>query len=94
MASSQHFTNQNIFMQIDEIRHLLAEQFADAHIEVTLDGGHVNITVISSAFVGLNPVKKQQLVYAVLAEPIASGAIHAVNMKTYTPVEWQTLATS
>jgi acid stress-induced BolA-like protein IbaG/YrbA len=81
-------------MQIDEIEHLLAEQFADAHIEIALDGGHVNVTVVSSAFVGLNPVKKQQLVYAVLAEPIASGAIHAVNMKTYTPVEWQTLATS
>jgi acid stress-induced BolA-like protein IbaG/YrbA len=81
-------------MQIDEIQHLLAEQFTNAHIEVSLDGGHVNITVVSSAFVGLSPVKKQQLVYAVLAQHIASGAIHAVNMKTYTPAERQKLATS
>ena len=80
-------------MQSDEIKHLLAKQFADAHIEVALDGSHVNITVVSATFVGLSPVKKQQSVYAALAEPIASGAIHAVNMKTYTPTEWQNLAT-
>ena len=81
-------------MQIDEIKRLLAEQFADAHIEASLDGSHVNVTVVSSMFIGLSPVKKQQSVYAALAEPIASGAIHAVNMKTYTPDEWQNLANS
>ena len=76
-------------MQADEIRSLFAEQFTDAHIEVNLDGSHVNVIIVSSLFVGLNPVKKQQSVYAALAESIASGAIHAVNMKTYTPEEWQ-----
>ena len=81
-------------MQIDEIKNLLAEHFVDAHIEVILDGSHANITIVSDVFAGLNPVKKQQSVYAVLAEAIASGDIHAVNMKTYTPAEWQSLTVS
>jgi len=36
----------------------------------------------------LNPVKKQQLVYGALSDEIASGVIHAVNMRTYTPEQW------
>jgi acid stress-induced BolA-like protein IbaG/YrbA len=36
-------------------------------------------------------VKKQQLVYQCLQQHIASGAIHALTIKTYTPEQWQTL---
>ena len=81
-------------MQADEIKQRLIEQFVDAHIEVNLDGSHVNVTIVSNSFVGLSPVKKQQSVYNVLADAIASGAIHAVNMKTYTPDEWQNIQPS
>jgi acid stress-induced BolA-like protein IbaG/YrbA len=34
-------------------------------------------------------VKKQQLIYAALNEQIADGTIHAVNIRTYTPAQWQ-----
>ena len=47
-----------------------------------------NDSVIGDVFEGLRPVKKQQLVYAVLNEHIASGAIHAVNMRLYTRDQW------
>ncbi len=76
-------------MQPDEIKRLLESQITDSDVEVSIDGSHVNLVVVSPAFEGLNAVKKQQLVYGVLADPIASGVIHAVNMKTYTPAEWQ-----
>jgi monothiol glutaredoxin len=45
--------------------------------------------VISSQFVDLSLVKKQQLVLATLKEPLASGKLHAVSVKAYTPDEWQ-----
>jgi acid stress-induced BolA-like protein IbaG/YrbA len=32
------------------------------------------------------------VVYAALQEQIASGVIHAVNMKTFTNEEWQQIA--
>ncbi len=53
------------------------------------DGRHFEITIVSSHFEGHRPVKKQQMVYAVLNEKIADGVIHAVMMKTLTPAEWQ-----
>ena len=75
-------------MDIDDIKQLLAEKFTDAQlIEVTLDGSHVNVTVVSDAFAGLRAVGRQKLVYSALAQPITSGEIHAVHMKTYTPDE-------
>ena len=43
---------------------------------------------ISERFAGLSPVKKQQLVYATVNQHIASGAIHALSMQTFTPEEW------
>jgi acid stress-induced BolA-like protein IbaG/YrbA len=75
-------------MQPVEIKALLQQSIAGSEVEVSVEGSHVNVIVVSAVFEGLNPVKKQQLVYAALAEQIASGAIHAVNMKTYTPEQW------
>ncbi|MBU3069725.1 BolA/IbaG family iron-sulfur metabolism protein [Aestuariicella sp. G3-2] len=75
-------------MQPEEIKALLEQQIANSQVEVSVDGSHVNLIVVSPAFEGLNPVKKQQLVYGALSDQIASGLIHAVNMKTYTPEQW------
>jgi acid stress-induced BolA-like protein IbaG/YrbA len=76
-------------MDIQAIRQLLAQQFPGAHIEADFEGSHLNVLLVSDVFVGLSPVKKQQRVYAVLNEKIASGEVHAVNMKTLTPDQWQ-----
>jgi acid stress-induced BolA-like protein IbaG/YrbA len=37
-------------------------------------------------------VKKQQLIYAALTDHIADGSIHAVNIRTFTPDQWQAQA--
>ena len=52
-------------------------------------GDRFQIRVISTAFDGLMPVKKQQLVYATINEQIQSNTIHAVQIITYTPAEWE-----
>jgi acid stress-induced BolA-like protein IbaG/YrbA len=49
------------------------------------------VVVVSPVFEALNTVKRQQLVYSHLQEAIASGAIHAVTMKTYTPDQFAKL---
>jgi acid stress-induced BolA-like protein IbaG/YrbA len=71
------------------IKQLLLSRLAEADVEVTGDGRHFDIVVVSDAFKGLSPVKKQQLVYGALQAEIADGSIHAVNMKTLTREEWQ-----
>jgi acid stress-induced BolA-like protein IbaG/YrbA len=64
---------------------LIQVAFPDAQVSVSLNGGHVDITVISADFVGMRPVARQQRVYAPLANLIADGTLHAVNISALTP---------
>ena len=66
----------------------LKTAFTDAHVEISGDGSHFDVLVVSDDFEGVRAVKKQQMVYAVLNDQIASGAMHAVNMKLFTKAEW------
>lgn len=72
-------------MTEQELTALLVEAFPESDVSVSLDGGHVDIHIISSLFEGLRPVSRQQKVYAPLAGLIADGTLHAVNIKTGTP---------
>ncbi|MFT6791628.1 MAG: acid stress-induced BolA-like protein IbaG/YrbA [Cellvibrionaceae bacterium] len=72
-------------MDTDAIKNLLQNAFPDAEIAVDFEGSHLHLQVISDTFTGLSPVKRQQKIYAVLNEKIASGEIHAVNMVLSTP---------
>lgn len=50
-------------------------------------GGKHAVTIVGDAFEGLSAVKRQQAVYRILNEHIASGAIHAVTMRLLTEAE-------
>jgi len=77
-------------MDIQAIKTLLEQHFPEAqHINTEFEGSHLNVLIVSDVFTGLSPIKKQQRVYAALNEKIASGEVHAVNMKTLTPAQWQ-----
>lgn len=78
-------------MQAEEVKQVIENQLEGSQVITAGEGCNFEITVISDAFAGLMPVKKQQLVYACLNEHIASGAIHAVTLKTYTPEQWAAL---
>lgn len=79
-------------MHANEVKALLEAQLADAEISVEGEGCDFRLQIVSEVFVGLGPVKRQQLVYSHLNELIASGAIHAVTMTTQTPAERQASA--
>lgn len=74
-------------MDSKDIKTLLQPHFTDGVIDVVVEASHVSLKIVSHAFEGLNTLKRQQKVYAALNEHIASGEIHAVNMKTLTPQE-------
>ncbi|MDB9515213.1 BolA family transcriptional regulator [Kamptonema animale CS-326] len=63
----------------------------DAKVQIddlTGGGDHYQAIVVSSEFEGKSRVKQHQLVYSTLKEAMASEAIHALGLKTYTPTEW------
>ena len=71
-----------------DVEQLVQKGIPDAKILVEGDGCDLLIVVVSEQFTDLNLVKKQQLVMATLKEPLASGKLHAVSVKAYTPDEW------
>lgn len=56
---------------------------------MTEDNSHFQVIAVGEMFADLSRVKKQQAVYAPLADLIANNTIHALSIKTYTPTEWQ-----
>jgi acid stress-induced BolA-like protein IbaG/YrbA len=78
-------------MQPEEIKQLIEAGLPGAKALVTGDGYKFEAIVVSEAFEGLSMLKKQQMVYATVSEQIASGALHALTIKAYTPEEWRVL---
>ena len=76
-------------MDAAAVKTLLESHLEDCEVQVQGEGNHYDITAVGALFDGLRPVKKQQLVYAALSDHIADGSIHAVNIRTFTPAEWQ-----
>ena len=71
-----------------KVKSLITKKLPDSQVKVeNLKGNdHLQVTVISSSFTGLSLVKQHQLVYSALKEELASEAIHALALKTETPI--------
>jgi acid stress-induced BolA-like protein IbaG/YrbA len=65
----------------------LNAELSDCQVTVEGSDGKYFVTVIGDVFEGLNAVKRQQTIYKILNEHIASGAIHAVTMSLTTVTE-------
>lgn len=76
-------------MDAATVTQLLQAHLDDCEFHVEGEGNHYDVTAIGDVFEGLRPVKKQQLVYGALSECIADGSVHAVNIRTFTPAQWQ-----
>ena len=76
-------------MNREDVKALIEAGMPGAEVIVEGEGNKFDVTVVSELFESLRPVQKQQRVYGCLNEHIASGAIHAVTMKTLTPEEWR-----
>ena len=76
-------------MTPEEIKSIILESLENAEVMVEGDGSHFQVTAISNQFEGLRPVKRQQVIYGLLAEHITRGTLHAIGIKTFTETEWQ-----
>ena len=78
-------------MEPEEIKTLIESGISQSQAIVTGESGKYEAIVISPEFEGLTMVKEHQMVYATVNEHIASGALHALSIKAYTPGEWENL---
>ena len=81
-------------METSEIKQLIENGIENCQATVTGEGGKYEATVVSAAFEGLSMLKEHQLVYATVNAQIASGELHALTIKAYTPSEWEEMNNS
>jgi acid stress-induced BolA-like protein IbaG/YrbA len=72
-------------VETEAVAKLIRNGLPGAEVEVTGDGSHFEAVVVSDAFTGLTPIKKQRLVMDTVKAEIASGELHALSIKTLTP---------
>lgn len=58
------------------------------YIKSENDEKHLQIIIISKLFEEKNSLKRHQMVYHPLMNYISNNMIHAISIKTYTPLEW------
>lgn len=77
-------------METQAVSQLIQSGLPGAEVRVTGDGAHFDAIVISEVFAGLTPIKRQRTVMDTVRTEIASGELHALSIKTFTPDEWRT----
>lgn len=80
-AASQTITH-------SEVEALILAEYPGALIAIEGQGCDLSITVVSDLFAEQAMIKQHQGVMATLSEPLASGRLHAVTLKTHTPAAW------
>ncbi|MEW6445064.1 MAG: BolA family protein [Pseudomonadota bacterium] len=74
-------------MNPEELIQRIQTAIPDADVTPSGEGCSFNLTVVSASFAGETLIKRHRRVMAPLNELIASGALHAVTLKTLTPEE-------
>lgn len=76
-------------MEISAIEKLINDTVTLDELHVKFDGSQCTIIAIADFLGELSRVKRQQAIYAPLAQVINEGIIHAVTIKTFTTSDWQ-----
>ncbi len=77
-------------MNADDLIAFLQTHYPDAFIQAANQGTKFDVRVVDESFAGKRSVQRQQAVYALVNDKIASGDIHALNIQALTPSEWET----
>ncbi|ODV93095.1 hypothetical protein PACTADRAFT_52143 [Pachysolen tannophilus NRRL Y-2460] len=52
---------------------------------------HFRITVVSPEFEGKNQPTRHRLIYKILEQELGEKGVHALQLNTKTPIEWESL---
>ena len=74
----------------EDIKNRLVKLFPNGQIKIidmTMEGNHFSVTIISDLFKGLSLIERHKLIYQEFQEEITTS-IHALQIKTFTKLEW------
>jgi acid stress-induced BolA-like protein IbaG/YrbA len=75
-------------MENEQVEALISKGMSGATVEVTGDGRHFEVRVVSSGFEGKTLIQRHRMVMETVKEQIASDELHALSIKAYTPQQW------
>lgn len=75
-------------MTHEELQAIIVSSLPCEHIDLSGDGRHWYVTLVSTAFEGQRPIQRHQRVYATLGGRMQNDEVHALSIKAYTPAEW------
>lgn len=78
-------------IECEKLKKVLEDAFPDATFQLDDmlgDSDHYGLTITSSAFEGLNRIKRHQAVYKALGS-LMGNELHALSIRAYTPQENQ-----
>jgi stress-induced morphogen len=79
-------------VNLKQVEAMIQSELPDAEVmvrDLTGGGDHLEAIVISAAFEGKTRVKQHQMVYGALKKEMATEAIHALALHTFTPTAWE-----
>ncbi|MGH7928013.1 MAG: BolA family protein [Candidatus Binatia bacterium] len=78
----------------EEIKQTLSQALPVTLVEtqdLTGGGDHWQVIIVSSAFEGKGLLEQHRIVNEALKEPLADQRIHALALRTYSPLQWEKL---
>ena len=76
----------------DGVKSRIESQLAGAQVSVNeFSGGtdHYAVTVVFAGFEGIPLLKRHRMVLDLFQAEIATGEVHALSIKAYTPQQWE-----
>lgn len=71
----------------EEITGKVLSLYADAVVDIEGEGCNFELFVVSDAFTGMTPLKRQQSLLNLFAEELTSGRLHALGIRARTRAE-------
>jgi acid stress-induced BolA-like protein IbaG/YrbA len=78
-------------VSLSAVKNSIEAHLSEAQVfvkDLTGGGDHLEAIVVSPDFAGQSRVRQHQMVYAALKEDLATEAIHALALRTFTPEKW------
>jgi acid stress-induced BolA-like protein IbaG/YrbA len=72
-------------METEKVKALIEAGLPGAKVEVTGDGRHFDVVVVSEAFEGKSLIQQHRMVMATVNSEISSEELHALSIKTAVP---------
>lgn len=76
-------------MEPTDIARRIEKALPGAQADVKGADNHYSARIVSDRFEGKTRIEQHQMIYALFRKEMDGGAVHALQLRTITPAEWE-----